>query len=78
VGDATGLAPLAADRAMRAYAMRAEAMAVGHDRRPPAAGLTPEQDAVRLTAGGRPDPRLTARLAAGAGRAPAGPGIALR
>ncbi|MEV5290809.1 SWF or SNF family helicase [Streptomyces sp. NPDC053741] len=76
--DASGLEYLAADSAVRAYAMLAEAMAVGHERQPPAAGLTPEQDAVRLTADGRPDPRLTARLAAAAGRTPAGLDIAVR
>ncbi|MGW0790474.1 SWIM zinc finger family protein [Streptomyces sp. NPDC002911] len=76
--DPSALEFLAADSAVRAFAMLAEALAAGHEQQPPAAGLTPEQDAVRLAADGRPDARLTARLGAAAGRGAAGLDVAVR
>ncbi|MFD6281566.1 SWF or SNF family helicase [Streptomyces sp. NPDC060209] len=76
--DPSGLEFLAADSAVRAFAMLAEALAAGHEQQPLAPGLTPEQDAVRLAADGRPGARLTARLAAAAGRGPAGLEISVR
>ncbi|MER5554770.1 SWF or SNF family helicase [Streptomyces sp. NPDC002793] len=63
---------LAADSAARAFAMLAEALTAGHEQQPVPAGLTPEQDAVRLAADGRPDARLTARLGAASGHGAAG------
>ncbi|MFF5896795.1 SWF or SNF family helicase [Streptomyces argenteolus] len=62
---------LAADSAVRAFAMLADALAAGHEGQPLPAVLTPEQDAVRLAAGGRADARTAARLAAAVGRHPA-------
>ncbi|MFJ8861663.1 SWF or SNF family helicase [Streptomyces sp. NPDC102451] len=76
--DPSALEFLAADSAVRAFAMLAEALTAGHGQQAPAAGLTPEQDAVRLAADGRPDVRLTARLGAAAGRGPAGLDVAVR
>lgn len=76
--DPSALEFLAADSAVRAYAMLAEALAPGHERRPAAAPLTPEQDAVRLASDGRAGIRLVARLGAAAGRGPAGLETAVR
>ncbi|KPC84013.1 MULTISPECIES: SWF or SNF family helicase [Streptomyces] len=76
--DPSALEFLAADSAVRAYAMLAEALAPGHERRPPAAALTPEQDAVRLASDGRAGTRLAARLGAAAGRGPTGLETAVR
>uniref|UniRef100_A0AAU3GR89 SWF or SNF family helicase n=1 Tax=Streptomyces sp. NBC_01401 TaxID=2903854 RepID=A0AAU3GR89_9ACTN len=76
--DPSALEFLAADSAVRAFAMLAEALSDGHGQRPPAAGPTPEQDAVRLVADGLPEARLTARLGAVAGRGPAGLDVAVR
>ncbi|MEU0300730.1 SWF or SNF family helicase [Streptomyces sp. NPDC006175] len=76
--DPSALEFLAADSAVRAFAMLAEALTAGHGRQPLAAVLTPEQDAVRLAADGRPDARLAARLGAVAGRGPAGLDAAVR
>ncbi|MFJ8752495.1 SWF or SNF family helicase [Streptomyces sp. NPDC102441] len=76
--DPTALEFLATDSAVRAFAMLTEALAAGHGQRPPAAALTPEQDAVRLAADGRPDARLAARLGVAAGRGQAGLDVAVR
>ncbi|CAM5291505.1 SWF or SNF family helicase [Streptomyces atroolivaceus] len=76
--DSAALEFLAADSAARAFAMLAEALAVGHEQQPLEAGLTAEQDAVRLAADGRPDDRITARLGTVAGRGPAGLDAAVR
>ncbi|MFE6186182.1 SWF or SNF family helicase [Streptomyces sp. NPDC056465] len=76
--DAAALEFLAADSAVRAYAMLAEALGPRHGQQPPAAALTPEQDAVRLAADGRACTRVTARLAAATGRGPAGLDDAVR
>ncbi|MFD8824364.1 SWF or SNF family helicase [Streptomyces sp. NPDC059605] len=66
--DPAALEVLATDGAARAHRMLAEALRAGHGEQPPAAGLTPEQDAVRLAAEARPEPRIMARLATGSGR----------
>ncbi|MEU0134014.1 SWF or SNF family helicase [Streptomyces sp. NPDC006296] len=76
--DPAGLEFLAADSAVRAFALLAEALAAGHERQSPAAEPTPAQDAVRLTAAGRPGARLVARLASASGRTPAGLDVAVR
>ena len=76
--DPSALEFLAADSAMRAFAMLAEALAAGHEQQALDAALTPEQDAVRLAADGRPDARLTARLGAASGRGAAGLDAAVR
>ncbi|MFD9292709.1 SWF or SNF family helicase [Streptomyces sp. NPDC060030] len=76
--DPSGLEFLAADSARRAFAMLAEALAAGHEQQPLSAALTPEQDAVRFAAGGRPGAGLTARLATAAGRTTAGLDLAVR
>ncbi|GAA2960115.1 MULTISPECIES: SWF or SNF family helicase [Streptomycetaceae] len=70
--DPAALEVLAADAAVRAFAMLADALADGHERQPAAAALTPGQDAVRLAAATRPEARITLRLATAAGRRPAG------
>ncbi|RPK54399.1 hypothetical protein EES43_29030 [Streptomyces sp. ADI96-02] len=72
-GPAAGIDPaalevLAADSALRARRMLLDAVAPGHERQPLAVELTPEQDAVRLAADGRPQASVAARLAAGSGR----------
>ncbi|MCX5416252.1 SWF or SNF family helicase [Streptomyces sp. NBC_00059] len=76
--DPAALEFLAADSAVRAFAMLADALAPGHGEQPPPALLTPEQDAVRLAADGRPDTRTAARLASAVGRQPAGLDAAAR
>ncbi|MFE6041154.1 SWF or SNF family helicase [Streptomyces sp. NPDC056452] len=66
--DPAALEVLAADSAVRAFAMLADALSEGHERQPVAIGLTPGQDAVRLAAGTRPDEQVSARLASASGR----------
>ncbi|MCT2548015.1 MULTISPECIES: SWF or SNF family helicase [Streptomyces] len=66
--DPAALEMLATDGAARAHRMLAEALAPGHEKQPPPTALTPQQDAVRLAAEARPEPRVTKRLAAGSGR----------
>ncbi|TXS32443.1 SWF or SNF family helicase [Streptomyces sp. ms191] len=66
--DAAALEFLAADAAVRAHRMLAEALAPGHERQPVEADLTPGQDAVRLVATGTPTSSIATRLAAGSGR----------
>ncbi|WP_443076922.1 SWIM zinc finger family protein [Streptomyces sp. NBC_01708] len=76
--DPSALEFLAADSAVRAFALLAEALAAGHGQQPLAAVLTPGQDAVRMAADGRPDSPLAARLGAAAGRGPAALDVAVR
>lgn len=66
--DPAALEVLAADSAVRAHRMLAEALSPDHGQQPVHAGLTPEQDAVRLVADARPEPWVMTRLAAGSGR----------
>ncbi|MEU1075638.1 MULTISPECIES: SWF or SNF family helicase [unclassified Streptomyces] len=75
--DAAALEFLAADAARRAREMLAEALAPGHASQPLTACLTPGQDAVRLAVECA-DPQITARLAAGSGRRPAGLDLAVQ
>ncbi|MFC9948400.1 SWIM zinc finger family protein [Streptomyces pratensis] len=75
--DASALEFLAADSAVRAFAMLSEALAVDHEQSP-AAELTAEQDAVRLAAEGRPCNKIAARLGTAAGRGQAGLDAAVR
>lgn len=72
-GPAPGLDPaalelLVCDTAVRAYRMLNDALAEGHEQQPVPGELTVSQDAVRLTADARPEPRIAARIAEGAGR----------
>lgn len=76
--DPTALEMLATDGAARAHRMLAEALAPGHGQRPVPAGLTPEQDAVRLAACARPEPWIANRLATGSGRRRTGLPAAVR
>ncbi|WP_405689729.1 SWF or SNF family helicase [Streptomyces sp. NBC_01185] len=76
--DAAALEFLAADSAVRAFAMLADALGARHGQQPPAAELTPEQDAVRLAAGSTAGTHVTARLATASGRGPAGLDAAVR
>ncbi|MET8173195.1 SWF or SNF family helicase [Streptomyces clavifer] len=76
--DPAALEFLAADAAARAFALLADAVTDGHERRPPAAELSPDQDAVRLAAAARPGTLITARLATASGRQPAGLDAAVR
>ncbi|MCX4791463.1 SWF or SNF family helicase [Streptomyces sp. NBC_01221] len=69
---------LARDGAARAHRMLSDALSPGHERQPPPAGLTPQQDAVRLIADARPEPWISTRLAAGSGRSRAGLDAAVR
>ncbi|MGW3743252.1 SWIM zinc finger family protein [Streptomyces sp. NPDC005146] len=66
--DPAALEVLATDSAVRAHRMLAEALTPDHGQQPVQAGLTPEQDAVRLVADARPEPWVITRLAAGSGR----------
>ncbi|MFH9397569.1 SWF or SNF family helicase [Streptomyces sp. NPDC017556] len=66
--DPAALEVLAADSAVRAHRMLLDALAPGHGGQPLPVELTPRQDAVRLAADARPDPRIGGRLAAGSGR----------
>ncbi|MFF1836381.1 SWF or SNF family helicase [Streptomyces sp. NPDC058231] len=66
--DPAALEVLAADSAVRAYRMLADALSPSHEQQPVQDGLTPEQDAVRLTADARPEPWIVSRLATGSGR----------
>ncbi|MEU0098791.1 SWF or SNF family helicase [Streptomyces sp. NPDC006267] len=66
--DPPALEVLAADSAVRAHRMLREALAPGHERHSLPAEPTPRQDAVRLAADARPEPRIGARLAEGSGR----------
>lgn len=66
--DPAALEMLATDGAARAHRMLSEALAPGHEKQPPPTALTPQQDAVRMAAEARPEPRVTKRLAAGSGR----------
>ncbi|WPB88739.1 SWIM zinc finger family protein [Streptomyces malaysiensis] len=65
--DVAALEFLAADAAVRAQRLLAEALAPGHATTPVPAVLTVWEDTVRLTAAGPPAP-IAARLAAGCGR----------
>ncbi|WP_327365386.1 SWIM zinc finger family protein [Streptomyces sp. NBC_01217] len=76
--DVAVLEVLAADSAARAHRMLADALSPGHEQQPLAAGLTPQQDAVRLVADARPEPWIATRLAAGSGRSRAGLDAAVR
>ncbi|MBM7440332.1 SWF or SNF family helicase [Streptomyces sp. HB132] len=76
--DPSALEFLAADSAVRAFTMLAEALTPGHEQQPSAQALTPRQDAVRLAAEGRPGTRLAARLGTAAGRGPSGLDTAVR
>ncbi|MFC8225302.1 SWF or SNF family helicase [Streptomyces sp. NPDC057287] len=76
--DPAALEFLAADSAVRAFAMLADARGARHAQQPLSAELTPEQDAVRLAADGRAGADVTARLAAASGRGPAGLAVAVR
>jgi uncharacterized Zn finger protein len=76
--DPAALEVLAADSAVRARRMLLDALAPGHEEQPLPAELTPQQDAVRLAADARPEPRIGARLAAGSGRPPADLDAAVR
>ncbi|WP_405406856.1 SWF or SNF family helicase [Streptomyces sp. NBC_01104] len=76
--DPTALELLATDSAVRAHRMLAAALSPGHGQQPVPAGLTPEQDAVRLAAEARPEPWIVNRLAAGSGRQRAGLPAAVR
>ncbi|MEU5716126.1 SWF or SNF family helicase [Streptomyces sp. NPDC020403] len=72
-GPAAGVDPgalefLAADSAVRARRMLADALARDHGEQPVPPAPTPEQDVVRLAADARPDAGMSARLAAAAGR----------
>ncbi|WP_326763625.1 SWF or SNF family helicase [Streptomyces sp. NBC_01591] len=66
--DPAALELLATDGAARAHRMLSEALSPGHERQPLPAGLTPQQDAVRLVAEARPEPWIAKRLATGSGR----------
>ncbi|MFJ7529603.1 SWF or SNF family helicase [Streptomyces griseus] len=66
--DPAALEVLAADSAVRAHRMLLDALAPGHEGQAVPVELTPRQDAVRLAADTRPEPRIGARLAAGSGR----------
>ncbi|WEH37129.1 SWF or SNF family helicase [Streptomyces sp. AM 4-1-1] len=66
--DPAALEVLAADSAVRAHRMLAEALSAGHGRQQPPAALTVEQDAVRLVADARPESWIATRLATGSGR----------
>ncbi|NBM16071.1 SWF or SNF family helicase [Streptomyces sp. GC420] len=72
--DVAALEFLAADTAVRAYRMLAEALTDGHELQGMPEDLTVHQDAARLAAAG-PQPRITARLATGTDRS--GPELAL-
>ncbi|HEY9331076.1 MAG TPA: SWF or SNF family helicase, partial [Streptomyces sp.] len=63
--DPTALEMLVTDAAVRAHRMLTEALTPGHGQQPVPAGLTPQQDAVRLAAEARPEPWIVNRLAAG-------------
>lgn len=76
--DPAALEMLATDGAARAHRMLAEALAPGHGQQPVPAGLTPQQDAVRLAAEARPEPWIVNRLATGSGRQRAGLPAAVR
>lgn len=76
--DPTALEMLATDSAARAHRMLAEALSPGHGQQPVPAGLTPEQDAVRLAAEAHPEPWIANRLATGSGRQRAGLPAAVR
>ncbi|NIY70738.1 SWIM zinc finger family protein [Streptomyces malaysiensis] len=65
--DVAALEFLAADAAVRAQRLLAEALAPGHATTPVPAALTVWEDTVRLTAAGPPGP-IAARLATGCGR----------
>ncbi|MFF0445243.1 SWF or SNF family helicase [Streptomyces sp. NPDC004609] len=65
--DPDALEFLASDAAVRAHRMLAKALAPGHGRQPVEAGLTPDEDAVRMAAS-VPGPVIAGRLAAGTRR----------
>ncbi|ATL25569.1 SWF or SNF family helicase [Streptomyces formicae] len=65
--DVAALEFLAAQTAVEAYRLLADALTSGHERLPVGRELTASQDAVRLAAGA-PGEEITARLAAGSGR----------
>ncbi|GAA3367329.1 hypothetical protein GCM10020367_67720 [Streptomyces sannanensis] len=75
--DAAALEFLAADAAVRAYRMLAEALAPGHGGRPVEGRLTAGQDAVRMAAGD-PEARIAARIAEHTGRGRAELDLAVR
>ncbi|MFC9243715.1 SWF or SNF family helicase [Streptomyces sp. NPDC057136] len=72
-GPAPGIDPAALEflvsgTAVRAYRMLTDALAEGHEQQPVPVELTVSQDAVRLAADVRSEPRIAARIAEGAGR----------
>ncbi|MBT2489611.1 SWF or SNF family helicase [Streptomyces sp. ISL-96] len=75
--DVAALEFLAKDAAGRARRLLAEALSDGHEQQPVEEPLTPQEDAVRLAAGG-PGPRIVARLASGSGRERADLTLAVR
>ncbi|MET9479509.1 SWF or SNF family helicase [Streptomyces sp. NPDC006638] len=75
--DARAVEFLAADAAARALRLLSEALAPGHEQRPPEAELTLGQDAVRLAVSAG-DETLLARLAEGSGRRRAELDLAVR
>ncbi|MFI1827409.1 SWF or SNF family helicase [Streptomyces sp. NPDC020412] len=75
--DPDALEFLAADAAVRAHRMLAEALAEGHGAHPVEPELTRDQDAVRLAAA-VPGPVIAARLATGTGRSRAELDLAVR
>ncbi|MFF8556876.1 SWF or SNF family helicase [Streptomyces sp. NPDC015501] len=76
--DPAALEVLAADSAVRARRMLLDALAPGHEEQPVPTGPAPAQDAVRLAADARPEPRIGALLAAGSGRSAADLDAAVR
>ncbi|KAA0921333.1 SWF or SNF family helicase [Streptomyces apricus] len=75
--DPAALEFLAAQAAREAYRLLVHALGADHGERPPEAGPTLAQDAVRL-ASGRPDAASAARLAKGSGRDREGLALAVR
>lgn len=69
--DVAALEFLAARAAAEARRLLAEALAPGHEQQPVEAGLTPEEDAVRLAAAS-PEASVMGRLAESSGRGPDG------
>ncbi|MFE0175425.1 SWF or SNF family helicase [Streptomyces sp. NPDC059002] len=75
--DVAALEFLAAQAAVEAYRLLADALASGHERLPVGRELTPGEDAVRLAAAA-PGRDIEARLAAGSGRGRDGLALAVR
>ncbi|MEV3857325.1 SWF or SNF family helicase [Streptomyces sp. NPDC050095] len=75
--DVAALEFLAAQAAVEAHRLLADALAAGHELRPARPEPTPSQDAVRLAAAS-PEPHIAARLAQGSGRDREGLALAAR